>query len=353
MFYLEPPTCDDRLFWDVSLSDLQGVTLSLADELGLFPLLAGGACEREEIGRRLSLHPRACEALLAVLTGLGILAQHEGRFSLTPVARNFLLPDSPYYRGILFQDREFPRYKRLREAVLRDRDRDRIPGSWETGELVTEDARPFAERMHVQSLPTALGLARWGDFTGVRHLLDVGGGSGCFCIALAARYPQMRFTILELPAVCPIAQEYIASAGLQERIETYPANMFRDPWPSGADAIFFSNVFHDWDGDQCLDLGRRSFAALPPGGRIYLHEALLSDTRDAPLTVALFSMSMLLVSEGKQFSAGELRELLEECGFLDVSVTPTYGYYSLTMGRKPDREGWNQGDPVPHGVGER
>lgn len=340
MFSLEPPTCDDRAVWDTMLAWFQGVALSVADDLGLFALLVGGSCDREEIGRRLALHPRACEALLAVLTGLGFLAQYEGRFSLAPVARNFLLPDGPYYRGeLLGMGREWPFYKAVREALLRDRDRERIAHPRQTGDLAPEDARQITAAMHRQSLPAAMGVARWGDFTGVQHLLDVGGGSGCFCIALAARYPQMRFTILELPAVCPVAQEYAAEAGMQERIDTHPANMFRGPWPSGCDAIFFSNILHGWDWDGCIELARRSFAALPAGGRVYVHEALLSDTRDAPLTVALFSLSMLLHSEGKQLSAGELRELLEECGFLDVSITPTYGYYSLTVGRKPNREG--------------
>src|SRR5437867_7460406 len=101
MLHLEPPTCDDRLLWDTWLSTFQTPAIALADELGLFPLLVERSCDGEEIRRRLSLHPRACEVLLAVLSGLGLLVQHEGRFSLAPVALNFLLPDGLYYRGIL------------------------------------------------------------------------------------------------------------------------------------------------------------------------------------------------------------------------------------------------------------
>jgi hypothetical protein len=148
----------------------------------------------------------------------------------------------------------------------------------------------------------------------------------------------MRFTILELPAVCQVAREYIDRFGLHSRIETHAADMFRDPWPGGHDAIFFSNIFHDWDRERCLELARRSFAALPPGGRIYAHEALLSDAGDGPLTVALFSMHMLIRTEGKQLSASELRALLEQAGFTRVSVTPTCGYYSLVTGTRPETE---------------
>jgi acetylserotonin N-methyltransferase len=336
LFPLEPPTGDDRFLWDTQFAHLQIHTITLAEELGLFSLLAGEPLAREEIGRRLGLHPRACEVLLAVLMGLGLLAQHDGRIALTPSARNFLLPESPYDRGALIRrGRGAKHYETVREAILRDRERRTdLP---ETGDPSLEDARWVTEGMHLQSLPAAVALARLGDFTGVEHLLDVGGGSGCFSIALAARNPQMRFTILELPPVCSVAREYVAEAGMQERVRMHAADMFRDPWPAGPDVHFFSNIFHGWDRDLCLELARRSFESLPPGGRIDLHEALLNDARDGPLTVALFSLAMMLNGEGKQYTAGELREMLEECGFRGVRVTPTYGYYSLVTGHKPEQ----------------
>ena len=27
--------------------------------------------------------------------------------------------------------------------------------------------------------------------------------------------------------------------------------MFREPWPKGYGALFFSNVYHDWDFETC------------------------------------------------------------------------------------------------------
>jgi hypothetical protein len=334
MFPFEPPTCDDHPLWEIKYANLQAPVINLAVELALFPLLAEAARDREEIGRCLSLRPRACEVLLAVLAGLGLLTQCGGKFSLTPVARTFLLPDAPYYQGVLYR-REGKSYETVRETLLRDHDLESNTHPWLTGELDLEDAREITARMHAESLPAAIGVARLGDFSGVRHLLDVGGGSGCFCVALAARYPEKRFTILELPAVCQVAQEYVAAAGMQARVDTHAANMFREPWPTVADAHFFSNIFHDWSPNRCRHLARRSFEALPPGGRIYLHEALLNDAGDGPLRTALFSLQMMLGMEGQQYTAGELRELLEACGFVDVSVMPTYGYYSLMVARKP------------------
>ncbi|WP_211176048.1 methyltransferase [Brasilonema sp. UFV-L1] len=207
---------------------------------------------------------------------------------------------------------------------------------WETHEVELEQARVFTRHMHSQTVSPALGAALRGNFEGVNRLLDIGGGSGAFCFALAQRYPQIRCTILELPTVCQIAEEeYIAQAGLQDQVDTYALDFFKDPFPNGYDAILFSNIFHDWGWQKCLYLARRSFEALPSGGHIYLHEILLSDTKDSPVVATSFSMCMIWVTEGKQFTAGELEQILTECGFEDISVTPTYGYYSLITARKP------------------
>jgi hypothetical protein len=205
---------------------------------------------------------------------------------------------------------------------------------WASGETSTEMATKLTPFMHTQSFPTAMSLARNGDFANVHRLLDVAGGSGCFCIALATRYPDMHFAVMELPAVCKLVEQYAADYGLQGQIETIAANMFADPWPSGYDGVLFSNIFHDWDRVSCLHLAKRSLEILPPGGRIFLCEMLLNDTKDGPLAAAAFSLGMLPL-KARQYTANELSEILREAGFTGVTVNPIHAYYSLVSASKP------------------
>lgn len=334
----EPPLSDDRPLWDAWLSIYQMPALVVADEIGLFARLAERPLPVSELADALAVPPRGMEALAGVLAAMGLLARQAGTLALAPLARDYLLRESPYYWGGLLEScREHPAAVEVREAVLRDRraGQERVTRAWEAGEIAPERAGALTRLMHAHSFPAARGVARWGDFAGVRRLLDVGGGSGCFCLALAARHPEMGCTVMELPTVCRVAEEYIAAAGLADRVDTVARNMFHDLWPSGYDAVFFSNIFHDWAPDDCLLLARRAFEALPPGGRILVHEALLGDARDAPLTAALFSMHMLIRTEGRQFTLPELAALLGAAGFTETTVTPTYGYYSLVNARKP------------------
>ncbi|MBU7012559.1 MAG: ubiquinone/menaquinone biosynthesis protein, partial [Theionarchaea archaeon] len=143
------------------------------------------------------------------------------------------------------------------------------------------------------------------------------------------------FTVADLPAICEIAKECIAEYNLEEQIEVKAVDIFTDEWPSGHDAVFFSNIFHDWGKERCTHLGQKSFEVLPSGGRIYLHELLLEDTRVSPPTLAVYSLGLSFATRGKLFTAGDLNELLTGWGFEDISITHTYGYHSLITGRKP------------------
>ena len=72
----------------------------------------------------------------------------------------------------------------------------------------------------------------------------------------------------------------------------------------------------------------------PPTGNHRLSVMSVS-MRRGPGGSALFNLNMRVGTMGKQFTAPELRAALEAAGSNAVSVTNTYGYFSLTMGHKP------------------
>jgi len=340
---LEVPTCDDRPLWDVWLSMLWLPAVTAADELEIFESLSQQSATPAELAARLGFDLRGVEILLACLTSLGFLVAHLGRYRLTDATRNFLLRASPFYWGGIFlqQRRANPMHAAIRGALtLKDRrpvgqsaEKPPVEG-WEKGTLDVETARGVAAFMHSHSLPAATGAALHGGFAGVTRLLDVGGGSGCFSIALAQRHPQLRCTIMDLPAMCEVARDYIQRGGVAGRVDARHVDMFREAWPRGFDAMLFSNIFHDWSFETNAQLAASAYAALPPGGRIYLHEMLLDDTGNAPRTTAAFSLLMLVSTRGRQFTLQQLRTILESAGFVDIDVTATYGYYSLVSGVK-------------------
>jgi acetylserotonin N-methyltransferase len=343
---LEPPTADQRLIWDIYFSAHVMPLVAECDELGAFALIAETPLSSAEAAERLGIAAEWAEILLGALAAVGLMRVQDGHFHITDATRCYLLPSSPYYAGFTlrrFAGRNI--YERLKAAVHAPpavEPAPAEPGSsiyvvrdWKESELSVERVQDGVRTMHGLSFAAAVGMARSVDFGGVHRLLDVAGGAGGFAIALAQRYPELRCTVAELPAVCQLTQGYIARYGVEDRVDTLPLNMFFDVWPSGYDGVFFSCVLHDWDLEHRTVLIQRAYAALPSGGRIFIHEMLLGDAADGPLAPALYSLSMRIGTQGKQFTAPELRTALESAGFGRVAVHNTYGDFSVVSGEKP------------------
>jgi len=340
--YPDLPACPPDAIWEATMAPYYFPTLLVADEIGLFSWLDHDPATSEGVAEHYGMSLHAAEALLGVLASKGHLVQHQGRFHLTESSRQFLLPGEPYYCGAAL---ELRRQRPIDHTIMKDilfRQRSSEAPvlfdteMWKASEVHVERHKASTASMHALFFPAAMAVARSGDMEGVRSLLDVAGGSGCFCIALAMRYPAMALTVMDLPAVCVLARDYARAYGLEDRIQTAAVDMFAGEWPGGHDAHFFSNVFHDWDVDKCRFLASKSFDGLPPGGRIYLHESLLNETRDGPPLIALYSMNMARVTEfGKQYSASDLHNILSDAGFENIRVTAIYSIFSLISAHKP------------------
>jgi hypothetical protein len=95
--------------------------------------------------------------------------------------------------------------------------------------------------------------------------------------------------------------------------------MLSEPLPSNADIHLYSNVLHDWDEPVVRQLLSKSFAALPAGGLVLIHDAYLNAAKNGPLHVAEYSVLLMHSSEGRCYSVAEMESYLVEAGFKDVT----------------------------------
>jgi hypothetical protein len=342
---LPVPGSDTRDIWEIYLSPTWLPTLLVADDLGVLESIADVPGSPDELAARLGLNERPLGSVLALLASLGYLVPRAGRYQVTDATRHHLLPSSPFYWGGVWAQMRTgaPLYARLRDVLTTPDPAGEIPkgdgdnnvDGWASGHLSPEAAASMAAYMHSHSAAAAVGVAHSDLFASARRLLDVGGCSGVFSIALAERHPGLRCTIMDLPTVCALTPDYVKERGLEDRIDTYAADMFRDPWPQGYDAVFFSDIFHDWRPVTCLALARHAFGVLPAGGTINLHEMLLNDDGAGPRTAAAFSVLMAAGAQGQQFTFGQLESLLADAGFVGIECRATSPLHSVVRGRKP------------------
>ena len=149
------------------------------------------------------------------------------------------------------------------------------------------------------------------------------------------RYPHLQAIIFDFPEVCRIAEATIHQAGLSPQVRFAAGDYERDALPPGADVVLWSGNLHASSPRRCARILRTLAASLPPGGTLLIHDYLLDDTRTGPLIPALLALHLTLVSEdGQIYSGTELRGLLEQAGFAEVSVTPFLpGHSGLVIAR--------------------
>jgi hypothetical protein len=334
-----PRPLDDRPIWNV-LSGIWGYPAVLvAHELKFFELLADKPLTLDEICAEKQVEPRPAHALLAVGTSLGLITLRGGRYSLTPLSRQSLLPSSPYYVGGRFDEMRFIMSvwspDSVRDAVLTNRpqgvfsDPAGVFAAWHG-----EHALTFTRAMHSASIAPAMEWPRKLSLSRHRVMLDIGGGSGAHSIGAVTIYPKLRAVVMDRPPICEIAHEFAQNHGVADRVSTYDGDFFQDPFPS-ADLHFYGLIFHDWPPEQDRLLAAKSFESLPAGGRIVIHEMLFNDERSGPFPVAAYNINMLVGMPGQQYSGCELRSMLSGAGFRQVEVKRTFGYWSIVTGIKP------------------
>jgi acetylserotonin N-methyltransferase len=332
---------DDRLVWDTWLAMYRLPVLTVADEVGTFVALSAQSLTTDELAARISVDARALGMHLGLLGAMGFVERHDGRWRATAATRTWLHPEAEGYAGpLLHRFRETQPLHGQLLATLRPQVQadayDSAVAEWERGEMPPELARMITAFMNAHSRAAAKAVSVQPLFAQVRSLLDVGGGSAVFSIAIAKAHSSLHATVMEIAAVCAEADRYIAASGAAPRVRTQPVNMFTQPWPTGHDAHFLSNILHDWSDETFRLLVKKSFDALPSGGRIVLHEILMDDDGCGPLAAAAFSMLMLIGTRGRQYSLPELRGFLEPVGFTGIEAFSTGGgYYSLVVARKP------------------
>lgn len=337
------PQTDGTLVWDTIVGLHSYPTVLLAHELKLFPLLAQTPCTLLEICQNLNLAPRAGSSVLSICASLGFIELQNGYYSLTPVAQEYLLETSPTsfcgWLDLMIANASSFSYEGIKKSILTN-----APVVYEGDSLYEvheqaekdEQTRRFTRAMHSASVAPALAWPKTLDLSKYKHLLDIAGGSGAHSIGATLNWPHLKATIFDIAPVCEVAQEYIAQHGLQGRIDTQVGNMWNDPFPR-ANLHFYSLIYHNYDLEKNRFLTQKSFEDLEPGGRLIIHQWLFNNERTGPLSTAAYNIMMMLwCAGGQEYSGLELTRMLAETGFVNIEIKPTFGYWSIVTGHKPE-----------------
>ena len=338
----------DYLIIEPFLHDaLQARTLQAAFDLGIIDRLAArDVVAQSQLFRNLSCDAAGARFLLELLKKAGVLTVAEGTLSdshaenqRTDVPRSPDVALTPGFKAAL-------KYRDLLQTKLQFSELvapdffARLPQLLSSSEEFMSTSKLFElfdySRCYEVTPENCLRTSRWMQLTTMltryeapvccnhfpfaehHRMLDLGGNSGEFAIQVCRRNSALNATVVDLPVVCHVGARHVAPFAEASRIRFQPLHFVDDALPLGYDLISFKSVLHDWPDQLVEVLIRKSFEALPAGGRILIFERQLWDISLHSMPYGLLPVLLFLRSYRRpEFYTS----LLTAAGFCDVSVT--------------------------------
>jgi predicted O-methyltransferase YrrM len=293
--------------------------LHAAAELDIFTLLHKTPLSAAEVAERIGGSPRALAALLDAVAAIGYLAKRGRTYHCEDTVARFLSSDSPdsVLPVVLHMSYLWGPWARLADIAKG------IPAAKEEFDFSrdAEDMRAFIGAMHSIGAPLAKEIVASVNPGASRALIDVGGGSGTYTIAFLRAVPEIRATIFDLPEVIEMARERLAHEGLLDRVTLAAGSFYEEDLPQGHDLALISAIIHSNSLEENVDLYKKTFRALNPGGRLLVRDHVMAPDRIHPRDGAVFAINMLVgTSNGGCYTYEEIETGLLQAGFTKIRL---------------------------------
>ena len=301
--------------------------LYVANEVGLFEQLADGPMTLDELSERTGIPRRTIRILTDAIVALGFVDRQGDRYQNGPVAATFLSGRTPAdLRPFLrFWNRiSYPAEMHLEESIR--------TGQATYGQLSEELVKVFSEGVEAITAGTAMALAATYDFSQHQRVLDLGGGTGSFLLAVLRNYRHLETTLFEQPDVAAVARRHLADTPTGEQVKIVEGDFFKDPIPEGHDAVLVANVVHLLSPEHTLALLQRTRERVPVGARLLLVDFWTDPTHTQPTFAALIAGEFqMFTGEGDVYSQEEVHAWLQQTGWQPLEHKPLAGPASLIV----------------------
>jgi len=291
--------------------------LTAAAAAGIFDALSSTPTSAKALASEHSLDEQAAEIVLDALTAMGLVQKRSTGYTMQAQHRKLLSGEGPQSLAwLLRHHNELTKSWAGLDGVCRA---GRLFARMDSPQRRRQRRDTFLRAMHANAQHTAPLLAARFAKLKIKRMLDVGGGSGLYCVHFCRRHRGMEAVLFDLPATLPVTQELLASYPERTRIRLVGGDVTTDELPGGFDFALLSHVIHSFGPDQVRAALANIRRAVEPGGRLVLQDFLTDANRTSPRRAAVFAVNMLVQTEsGRTYSRPEVEKWLKEVGFKTV-----------------------------------
>jgi hypothetical protein len=306
-------------------------------KLGIPDLLNDGPKTATELAAATETHTPSLFRLLRALAAVDVLTQSEdGRFGNTPLSETLRADVPGSLRSFAMTElgeEHYPAWGELLHSVrtgeIAFEQAFKMP-VWEFFATHPDNARIFNDAMSGMTAQAEQALHAAYDFSGIKTIVDVGGGHGGLITSILERNPDMRGILFDSPQVIEGAKTGVRASAVGERLQLAGGDFFQAV-PEGGDAIIMKWIIHDWNDEQSVAIMKNCHRALPGNGKLILIEAVVPSSNE-PHFSKFIDLNMLVMTGGRERTEEEFRQLFEASGFRLERVVPTESPFSVIEG---------------------
>jgi hypothetical protein len=281
--------------------------LQIANKIDIFTTLSDKEMSPEQIAQKCHTKPDMTEKLLIACTAMGLLEKRGPQYKNTKLAQTYLVRGQKLYQGniIAHSTSVWNFWSNLENEIwLESAPKDKE----------ADEHRNFIMGMHnIAVAGRAEAFTDHIDLSGRKNLFDVGGGPGTYSIAACRRFPKLKAVVFDLPETIAIANEVIASEGMQDRVTTQAGSWETDTFGEENDVVLLSNILHGPASKADIKL-KKAYDSMVQGGLLVVQDFLLNDEKSGPLIPALFNVMV------GTYSCCELLSIIKAAGFEHAKV---------------------------------
>jgi len=305
-----------KAFWE-------SAALMSAVELGIFTALSRGHDTITTLAAELDIEPLNAERLLTALTAMSLIHRDGNYFTNAQDVQRFLVEDSNAYAGawMLFGKPRWNAWGELTQRLQVKESEQRKLGMYDDT-FTVERARKYHQATYSIGMGAARRFHKQVDLSNRRKIMDIGGGSGCYCIVGVQTYPNLQAEVLDLPPVVSVTKEFLEENNVADVVTATACDFTQDALPSDADVAIMASNLPQYGRQVIGQVVQRIYDALLPGGEFHLIGEILDADASGPLAPALWGLSEAVnLSTGLAHSITDCEQYFSDAGFQQVTVT--------------------------------
>jgi len=295
----------------------------------------------QDVAEAIGSHRQNTRLFLDGLAACDLLEKKDSLYQNTSVTQTFLVEGSPTYLGevITLWAKSWFTIDNLSELV-KEGPPSPLPDMG-SEEMWAENLKVGANTTRAGEAQQLAGIiSHLPEFSSFKKMLDLGGGTGIYAIAIVSAHPTMKGVVFDRPPILKVAKTFIKEYEMEDRIEVLGGDYLQAPIGEGYDLIWASSTLsfarHNIDS-----VVKKIYDALNPGGVFINFSEGLTEERTKPEPMVLMMMTMTLMGRDISFDQGEIADSMLRVGFKSVrsrTLDVGWGPMDLDIGRKEKRD---------------